>query len=293
MKLFISWSGESSLALAKCLRDWIPKVLQDVEPWLSHEDIDAGACWSSEISRNLDESDFGVVCLTHDNLASQWIAFEAGACAKHIKKSRVVPLLLNLEFIDIKGPLAGFQAKKVNRSDIQALVNSINRANNNKLPIDRLNDIFSTFWPELESRVNQIQITKNREIVKRTKEDLLEELVLRTRLIESKVDEIFINQVPEAKSDHYYFNIHSLIAQHISFSFSSRCPKAELEDIHFDDPISKVFVLYNGSLPVEIRNALFAWIWIKAKYKAVFVPTPDKLTEDDVYSDDTSKHEGG
>jgi hypothetical protein len=45
MKLFISWSGEASHAVAKAFREWIPSVINAVEPWLSDEDIATGAHW--------------------------------------------------------------------------------------------------------------------------------------------------------------------------------------------------------------------------------------------------------
>ena len=42
MKVFISWSGTRSKALANALHKWLPMVLQYVEPWVSDSDIDAG-----------------------------------------------------------------------------------------------------------------------------------------------------------------------------------------------------------------------------------------------------------
>ena len=46
MKVFISWSGKTSFEVAKVLKEWIPCVIQDIEPYFSSDDIDKGARWS-------------------------------------------------------------------------------------------------------------------------------------------------------------------------------------------------------------------------------------------------------
>ena len=53
MRVFIIWSGERSGTVAVTLRDWLPDVLQKVQPWIS-ADIEAGVRWSSEIAEQLD-----------------------------------------------------------------------------------------------------------------------------------------------------------------------------------------------------------------------------------------------
>ena len=59
MKIFISWSGERSEALAKALRDWMQLVLHFAQPWLSQSDIKAGDRWNVEIAKELENCNFG------------------------------------------------------------------------------------------------------------------------------------------------------------------------------------------------------------------------------------------
>lgn len=91
MKVFISWSGEKSKAVAHALREFIPDVIQSVKPWMSDADIRAGECWSNAVAKELQESSFGIICLTADNLMAPWILFEAGALAKTISETYVCP----------------------------------------------------------------------------------------------------------------------------------------------------------------------------------------------------------
>ena len=63
MKVFISQSGPRSKAAASALRQWLPDVIQSIEPWMSAEDIDAGARWNSELTNKLAETRCGIICL--------------------------------------------------------------------------------------------------------------------------------------------------------------------------------------------------------------------------------------
>src|SRR4051812_12899520 len=108
MKLFISWSGQTSQQIAQAMREWIPLVLPAVKPFITSSDIDKGARWQGDISQELDQSNFGIVCLTRENLNSQWLAFEAGALAKHLS-GKVAPILFGLEHQEVQQPLGMFQ----------------------------------------------------------------------------------------------------------------------------------------------------------------------------------------
>jgi hypothetical protein len=68
MKVFISWSGQRSAAVADALRYWLPKVIQALEPWMSADDIEKGTRWRSGLASELEQSSVGIICLTRENL---------------------------------------------------------------------------------------------------------------------------------------------------------------------------------------------------------------------------------
>src|SRR5437588_334187 len=102
--VFISWSGERSKYIAACIREWLPNVVQSIRPWFSDDDIGRGARWYSEISRQLEQSNCGILCVTPENQHSPWLLFEAGALAKRLDKARVCPFLFDLTPTDLTGP---------------------------------------------------------------------------------------------------------------------------------------------------------------------------------------------
>lgn len=117
MKVFICWSGKTSKRLAEIFRDWIPAVIQAVKPYFSPEDVEKGARWYPEISKELEQCSAGLICLTRDNLEAPWIMFEAGALSKSVEKSRLIPLLFGIGTADIKGPLIQFQAAPFSKEE--------------------------------------------------------------------------------------------------------------------------------------------------------------------------------
>ncbi len=159
MKVFISWSGELSHKVACEFRDWLPSVIQHIDPYVSSEDIDKGARWSTDIANELQESSYGILVITKDNIEAPWIAFEAGALSKTIEKSRVSPFLFNIKRSEIKGPLLQFQSTINNKSDIFKLVEGINGNTEESIRIEdsRLKHIFDVWWPELSEKLMTIQ----------------------------------------------------------------------------------------------------------------------------------------
>jgi TIR domain len=160
MRVFLSWSGELSQKVAVTLRDWLPSVIQSLEPYVSSEDIDKGARWSTEISKKLEDSDFGILCITPDNTDKPWLNFEAGALSKSMATSRVVPFLFRLERAQLpQGPLVQFQSVLATKEDVRRLVASLNAALGDRgLEEARLDSGFGVWWPKLEEKLAAIDV---------------------------------------------------------------------------------------------------------------------------------------
>jgi hypothetical protein len=147
MKIFLSWSGERSRGVAAVLKSWLPLVLQYTEPWMS-DDIPAGSRWSTEIGAALARAEFGIVCVTKANVDAPWLHFEAGAVSSSAGPDAVCPLLIDLGFDELSGPLSQFQAKRLDKASMHALVRSINdRAGERRLDDQRLAHLVDVLWP--------------------------------------------------------------------------------------------------------------------------------------------------
>ncbi|MEH6690627.1 MAG: toll/interleukin-1 receptor domain-containing protein [Pseudorhizobium pelagicum] len=154
MKLFISWSGQASQQIAVEIRRWLPLLLPAVEPFITTTDIEKGARWQGEIVKELEESNYGIVCLTPQNLHSQWLAFEAGALSKHLN-GKVATLLFDVTHAEVHPPLSMFQGTLFNEQEVRQLVLNINSS---APPEKRREDgqierLFPMLWTEFNNSV--------------------------------------------------------------------------------------------------------------------------------------------
>ena len=152
MKVFLSWSGEVSHRVALVLRDWLPSVIQSLEPYVSSEDIEKGARWSTDIAKELEKSSYGILCITKENMDAPWLNFEAGALSKSVEKGRVTPYLFGLKRSEVKpGPLLQFQSALAERDETLKLLQGLNIAHEPPLLEDaRLVTVFDVWWPRLQ-----------------------------------------------------------------------------------------------------------------------------------------------
>lgn len=154
MEVFLSWSGERSRYLAKSFNEWLPSVLQYVNPYMSEQDIGLGTRWSTDIEDNLRSNNFGIVFVTPENIDAPWINFEAGALSKNLQ-SRLVPIIYNSDVTLLSsGPLKQFQSvKKFDKASIYDLIKNINSVADDdyKLSQERLESSFEKWWPDLDN----------------------------------------------------------------------------------------------------------------------------------------------
>ena len=191
-KIFISWGGEQSQAIAQELRAWIPSVLQFAKPYFTAKDIDKGAKWNSEISTELSECSVGIICLTPEAIVRPWVIFEAGALSKGRPNSRVCPLLFGINDAAFDGPLRTFQTTKFEKEDFKKLMTTINDVDESlSLSKEFFDGAFETYWPRLETSISIILHNKNYEREEKTRHDreVIDEILQLTRSIRRSMPE--------------------------------------------------------------------------------------------------------
>jgi TIR domain len=153
--VFICWSGPRSEIAAEALKEWLPAIIQVARPWMSASDVDKGTRWREEVTTALDTVRAGIICLTPENLSSEWLLFESGALSKgRGPQTRTwTYLLAGLKKQDVKDPLAMFQATTAEKEDTRKLVHSLNKNLDSTVENNNLDYLFDKVWPDLEQRL--------------------------------------------------------------------------------------------------------------------------------------------
>lgn len=158
MKIFLSWAGEASQAVALALRDWLPTVLPTVKPWMSSEDIEKGALWDDELKSQLESTAFSIICVVPGNLNRPYLNFEAGALSTY-DNSRVAPLLAGIGKDAVEGPLARFQMTTFEHADMYRLIQTINKKTAHPRSDEALDLSFGVLWNNLNSEISKIDFS--------------------------------------------------------------------------------------------------------------------------------------
>ncbi len=152
MKIFISWSGETSHAIALALGDWIPSVIQAVEAYVPPEGSRKGPGWADEVLKELARSSLGLLCVDPGSMAAPWLNFEAGVLLKSLDVPKVIPLLVDVEQAELDdGPLARFPSVLYGKNEMYRMLETINESTEKmRLNEERLRNTFELWWPKLD-----------------------------------------------------------------------------------------------------------------------------------------------
>lgn len=167
MVIFISWSGDIAKSIAEALKTELFDIFGDddkLEIFVSSQDISAGTEWFHEISNAIENSILGILCLTKENTSNEsiadWVIFEAGALAFHLKdKKAIIPLLFNTT-IPNKSPLRPFEFIKFDPTQYKKLICDINdKYLNEKYKKNAVRDLaaasYNRLLPKVETALNK------------------------------------------------------------------------------------------------------------------------------------------
>ena len=193
MNIFLAWSGRASHQLALRMREWLPSIIQSIEPFLSSEDIGKGQKWASEVGAKLDDTHCALLCLTPTNLDSTWIHFEAGAVLKKVGQAHVSGLLLDVNMTQIQFPLQQFQHTALTRDDLWKLMKDLNKLCAPSLEESRLLKYFNQNYPELENGLVDVRKTLVKEQEGRAKpqrktDDILADILSTQQAMASRLE---------------------------------------------------------------------------------------------------------
>lgn len=151
MKVFVSWSKSASKSIAEAFAAWLPRVIQECEPFIS-SDTEKGDAWFDTIETNLAEARVGVLFLTPQNQNAPWLNYEAGALRtlRNGNMKRLCAVFVGMKTADYNGPVKNFQMTNfVDKDDMLKLLRAINGAADRPLDERRLEDEFDEKWDRL------------------------------------------------------------------------------------------------------------------------------------------------
>jgi hypothetical protein len=188
MKVFICWSDEGSAShkAAQALHRWIKSTFDGVQPFLSSSDVSAGEVWGTRLGGELKETTFGIACVTPASKDSTWMHYEAGAIAKLVEDSKLVPLVLGLRATDLSKPLGRFNAAVATEAALRELAAQINAASSGRcLDDETLRQRFDAFWPALDKSLKEAVVLAEAEPHQkpRSADSMVEEILELTRAI--------------------------------------------------------------------------------------------------------------
>lgn len=178
MKIFISWSGSRSFAVAEALEKNLRFINNAFDPWLS-ANMPKGSRSRDQITRALATATAGIICLTPSNLNERWILYEAGAISKTVQKETLAcTLLIDLKPSDVSQPLGDFQHTFLTKESLFEMIKTLNEAAEESAQKEtQLSEAFEICWPRLKAKLDNLPSDGPANPPQRTTTDLLAEVL--------------------------------------------------------------------------------------------------------------------
>ena len=154
MNVFLSWSGKKSHLVAKAFEACLPLIFNGLEIYLSSS-MEKGVKWEKALDEGLERAEFGILCVTQENVSAPWMMYEAGVLYKTAGVGFVTPFLLDIGPSELNGPLTQFQATVFEKADLEKLIFRVNQRLPEELRIERkiltnrFQAIYATFLESL------------------------------------------------------------------------------------------------------------------------------------------------
>ena len=162
MRIFISWSGNTSHEVAKILYDWLLKMnIPALELFISDE-MDLGKAWLPILKTKLGTADGGIFCFTKENVNAPWLFLEAGILCVTRQEPFILPFLFGVNSSEIKRPFSDFQNMSftMDKAKIRKLVFQLVQPwDERRVSPEKLEADFERLYSELETKFQAVPKT--------------------------------------------------------------------------------------------------------------------------------------
>jgi len=159
MKVFVSWSHVDSAShnAAELVHQLLPLLHDSWQPFVSSHNLKAGVLWLNELFTELENTNFGIVCISGEPSDWSWVLFEAGSLAKAFSSSRVVPLLIDIDPDQLPKPLKIFQAVTFDLHGLKALIETLcDACQFTPQTKDIINSRLEVYWKQYKEEITKI-----------------------------------------------------------------------------------------------------------------------------------------
>ena len=124
MTVFIGWAGETSKEIASILKNWLNEMFDGFIDVFTPVSPPIDIIPRSDALDNAISAECALLCVTADNVNSQWLYYEAGVLSRNVKL--MAPILCGVSSSQLAAPLRMFQPISFEVDDIWKLTVELN-----------------------------------------------------------------------------------------------------------------------------------------------------------------------